>query len=372
MNLMGEETMKILDIDHIELYVGDAVAAARSLCAAYGFRVYGRGGPDTGLPGQRTILLGQGDIRILLTSGLKEDHPASQFVARHGDGVAVAAFRTGNAATAYTGVVAGGGPGIHQPRTWENERARVVTAEVAGFGDVVYRLVERQGSDAEFQPGVIEMEPGADAGSGEDLLRTVDHLAVCVPAGELDPTIAFHERVFGFKVTFEEYIEIGEQGVMSKVVQSPSGGVTFTILQPDLTRQAGQIDDFLAWHDGAGVQHAAFLTKDIVRAVRAITGRGVEFAVTPSSYYDMLTTRLGTPDIPVEALRPLGILVDRDHWGQMYQIFAKSTHIRRTYFLELIDRHGARTFGTNNIPALYAAKERELAEIRNTAGTIPA
>ena len=118
--------------------------------------------------------------------------------------------------------------------------------------------------------------------------------------------------------------------------------------------------------------HVAFLTKDIVRAVRTVASRGVEFAVTPSSYYDMLAGRLGTPDIPVEALRPLGILADRDHWGQMYQIFAKSTHIRRTYFLELIDRHGARTFGTNNIPALYAAKERELAEIRDTAGNIPA
>jgi len=120
------------------------------------------------------------------------------------------------------------------------------------------------------------------------------------------------------------------------------------------------------------VQHIAFLTKDIVRAVRTLTGRGVEFAVTPSSYYDMLGARLGATDIEVEAMRPLGILVDRDHWGQMYQIFAKSTHIRRTYFLELIDRHGARTFGTSNIPALYAAKERELAEIRDTAGTVRA
>ena len=360
--------MNIFDIDHIELYVGDAIAAARSLCTAYGFRVYGHGGPDTGLPGQRSVLLGQGDIRILLTSGLRGDHPASQFVARHGDGVAVTAFRTDSAATAYTDALTAGEPGIRQPRAWENEQACVVTAEVAGFGDVVYRLVERNGPDTEFQPGAITMEPGAGAGADEDLLRIIDHIAVCVPPGELDPTIAFHEQVFGFTVTFEEYIEIGEQGVMSKVVQSPSGGVTFTILQPDLTRQAGQIDDFLAWHDGAGVQHAAFLTKDIVRAVRTATGRGVEFAVTPSSYYDMLAARLGTPDIPVEALRPLGILVDRDHWGQMYQIFAKSTHIRRTYFLELIDRHGARTFGTNNIPALYAAKERELAEIRDRAG----
>ena len=364
--------MKILDIDHIELYVGDAIAAAQSLCTAYGFRVYGHGGPDTGLPGQRSILLGQGDVRILLTSGLKEDHPASQFVARHGDGVAVTAFRTDNAAVAYTDAIAAGGSGVHQPHTWEDGETSVVTAEVAGFGDVVYRLVERSGPGTEFQPGAITMEPGAATGADEDLLRIIDHIAVCVPPGELDPTIAFHEQVFGFSVTFEEYIEIGEQGVMSKVVQSPSGGVTFTILQPDLTRQAGQIDDFLAWHDGAGVQHAAFLTKDIVRAVRIITGRGAEFAQTPSSYYDMLAARLGTPDIPVEALRPLGILVDRDHWGQMYQIFAKSTHIRRTFFLELIDRHGARTFGTNNIPALYAAKERELAEIRDTAGTVRA
>jgi 4-hydroxymandelate synthase len=365
MNLKGKEPMNILDIDHIELYVGDAIAAAQSLCTAYGFRVYGHGGPETGLPGQRSVLLGQGDIRMLLTSGLHNDHPASQFVAKHGDGVAVTAFRTDSAAIAYTEAVTAGGSGIHLPRSWENEEASVVTAEVAGFGDVVYRLVERHGADTQFQPGAIEMEPGAAAGADDDLLRKIDHAAVCVPAGELDATIAFHEQVFGFSVTFQEYIEVGEQGMMSKVVQSPSGGVTFTIIQPDLSRRAGQIDDFLAWHDGAGVQHVAFLTKDIVHAVRTFAGRGVGFAVTPSSYYDVQ----GETDIAVEELRPLGILVDRDHWGQMYQIFAKSTHIRRTYFLELIDRHGARTFGTNNIPALYAAKERELAEIRDTAGT---
>lgn len=370
MTCEGEEAMNIFDIDHIELYVGDAIAAAQSLCSGYGFRVYGHGGPETGLSGQRTVLLGQGDIRVLLTSGLHKNHPASQFVARHGDGVAVTAFGCESASAAYGAAVTAGGSGLRQPCTWENAEARVVTAEVAGFGDVVYRLVERRGSDTQFQPGAIVMEPGAAAGAGDDLLRVIDHVAVCVPAGELEPTVAFHERVFGFSVTFQEYIEIGEQGIMSKVVQSPSGGVTFTILQPDISRRAGQIDDFLAWHDGAGVQHVAFLTKDIVRAVQTVADRGVEFAVTPSSYYDMLAGRIGRTDISVEALRPLGILVDRDHWGQMYQIFAKSTHIRRTYFLELIDRHGARTFGTSNIPALYAAKERELAEIRDTARTM--
>jgi 4-hydroxymandelate synthase len=213
------------------------------------------------------------------------------------------------------------------------------------------------------------LAPGAAAGAADDLLTLIDHVALCVPAGKLDPTIAFHEQVLGFTVIFQEYVEVGAQGMTSKVVQSPSGGATFTIIEPDLSRQAGQIDDFLAWHGGAGVQHLAFLTQDIAAAVRTFSERGAGFAVTPSSYYDMLGARLGPTEIPVEALRPLGILVDRDHWGQMYQIFAKSTHIRRTYFHELIERRGARTFGMSNIPALYAAKDRELAEIRQMSGT---
>jgi 4-hydroxymandelate synthase len=152
--------MNVGDIDHIELYVGDAIAVAQSLCTAYGFRVCGHGGPDTGLLGQRSVLLGHGDIRILLTTGLHKDHPASQYVARHGDGIAVAAFRTDSAATAYTDAVKAGASGIHQPRAWEDDEACVVTAELAGFGDVVYRLVERHGSDAQFQPRAIEMRPG--------------------------------------------------------------------------------------------------------------------------------------------------------------------------------------------------------------------
>ena len=359
--------MRTLSIDHVEFYVGDAIAMTQSLCDVYGFRVYGRGGPETGLPGQRSILLGQGAIRILLTSGLHEDHPASQFVARHGDGVAVIGFRTD--AGAYPEAVAAGATSIGPPRSWGNDKARVVTAEIAGFGEVVYRLIERHGLDSEFLPGAIVMEPDAAAGAAGDLLTLIDHAALCVPAGELDPTVAFHEQVLGFTVIFQEYVEVGAQGMLSKVVQSPAGGATFTIIEPDPSRQAGQIDDFLTWHGGAGVQHLAFLTHDIVEAVRTFSERDAGFAVTPSSYYDMLGARLGPTEIPVEALRPLGILVDRDHWGQMYQIFAKSTHIRRTYFHELIERRGARTFGMSNIPALYAAKDRELAEIREMTGT---
>src|SRR5215469_12041657 len=178
--------MKILDTDHVEFYVGDALAAARSLCAAYGFRVYGNGGPETSLAGQRSVLIGQGAIRVLLTSGLHKDHPASQFVARHGDGVGVIAMRTDSVASAYADVVAAGGTGIRQPRSWDSGQARVITADIAGFGDVVYRLVERHGPDAEFQPGAVTMDPAAardpaaasdpaaGGGADDDLLRLID------------------------------------------------------------------------------------------------------------------------------------------------------------------------------------------------------
>jgi 4-hydroxymandelate synthase len=365
-NPKGKQAMQILDTDHIEMFVGDARQAAHQLCATYGFHVYGHGGPETGLMGQRSVLLGQRDIRILLTSGLSGGHRASRYVAQHGDGVAVIAFGCADVEAAFTEAVAAGATPIQPPQRLEHDGSTVITAEVSGFGDVTHRLVQRVTADGQFLPGAIDMASAPAGPTDSDLLHTIDHAAICLQAGELDPTVQYYERVFGFTMIFQEYIEVGEQGMQSKVVQSPSGGVTFTLIQPDISRRAGQIDDFLSWHEGAGVQHIAYSTHDIVTAVRAYSARGVEFAQTPASYYDVLESRLGAVDVPVDQLRPLGILVDRDHWGQMYQIFAKSTHIRRTYFLELIDRHGARTFGTSNIPALYAAKERELAAVRDT------
>jgi 4-hydroxymandelate synthase len=351
--------MNILGIDHLELYVGDARQAAYLLCAAMGFRICGQGGPETGLPGQRSILLGQGDARILLTTGLTPNHPATEYVARHGDGVAVVGFGAEGIEPAFGSIVARGGTAIAPPTTFARGDTEVVTAMVSGFGDVAHRLVERRGSAAEFLPNAIDMIT-PDPEAGDDLLQLVDHLAVCLPAHALRPTVRYYEQVFGFKEIFEEYIEVGEQGMDSKVVQSPSGGITFTLIEPDVNRHRGQIDDFLDWHGGAGVQHIAFRTSDIVTAVRTFSRRGIGFAATPASYYDMLERRLGPVDFPVDSLRDTGILVDRDEWGQMFQIFTLSMHVRRTLFLELIERHGARTFGSSNIKALYEAKEREL------------
>ncbi|MFD0573857.1 VOC family protein [Kitasatospora gansuensis] len=188
-----------------------------------------------------------------------------------------------------------------------------------------------------------------------ELLLSIDHAAVCVPDGQLDRTTEYYRKAFGFEVIFEEYIEVGTQGMFSQVVQSPGGGITLTLIQPDLSRSPGQIDDFLAWHGGPGVQHLALTSRDIVGAVDTLAGRGIGFARTPDGYYRALA------GLPADRLRTRGILLDRDHWGELYQIFATSMHVRRTFFWELIERHGARTFGTSNIPALYEAKERELA-----------
>lgn len=357
--------MNILGVDHVELFVGDADRTADYLCAAFGFHVEGRGGPRTGLPDQDSVLLGQGDIQILVTAGRTPGHPATEYVARHGDGVAVVAFGTVDAPAAFAEAVAHGATAVTPPATHQDGESRVVTATVSGFGDVVHRLVERHGPGREFLPGRITPVPAATTSPYEgELLAAVDHAAICLPAGTLEPTVGFYRSAFGFAEIFEEYIQVGEQGMESKVVQSPSGEVTFTLIQPDTRRTPGQIDEFLTRHGGAGVQHLAFRTDDIITAVHTLASRGVAFAMTPGSYYDVLEQRLGSVDLPVSALREVGVLVDQDHWGQMFQIFTQSMHERRTLFLELIERHGARTFGSSNIKALYEAKERELAGLR--------
>jgi 4-hydroxymandelate synthase len=352
--------MEIHGFDHIEMYVGDANTTAFMLCTAFGFQIAGASGPETGLAGQRSLLLRQGGVNLILTSALSDTHPAARYVCRHGDGVAAIGLRTGDAERAYAGAVARGATAVSPPLTYADEHAEVVTATVGGFGDVVHRLVSRRGSPGRFLPGVVE-QPGTGGDGGEQpVLAAVDHVAVCVPTGQLEPTVHRYREVFGFNQIFDEYIDVGGQGMISKVVQSGSRGVTFTLIEPDVTRRPGQIDDFLRWHDGAGVQHVAFGTGDIIRAVRSLAAQGVAFGATPDSYYDALAPRAGELERPLAALRELGVLVDQDRWGRMYQIFTRSTHVRRTLFFELIERRGALTFGSSNIRALYEAKEREL------------
>ncbi|MGH3159835.1 MAG: VOC family protein, partial [Streptosporangiaceae bacterium] len=231
---------------------------------------------------------------------------------------------------------------------------RVGTATVCGLGDIVHRFVQRSGPADEFWPaevGMVSPRPAAAAG----LLEAVDHLAICVPAGELEPAIERYQRTLGLTEIFDERIEVGGQAMSSKVVQDPAGEVTFTLLEPDRSRDPGQIDEFIESHQGPGVQHVAFRTPSIAHAVRTLSGRGVEFLTAPAGYYRVLENRLGSVAIAVATLHELNVLADRDRWGQMFQIFARSTHERRTFFFELIERQGALTFGTKNITALYEA-----------------
>lgn len=352
--------MEVRTIDHLELYVDDADKAAAELSDLFGFTVRGSGGPETGLPDRRSVLLRQRDITIVVTSALDGAHRAGEYVRRHGAGVAVVGFAVDDAEAAFHEAVRRGAQPLAEPVSYGEGDERVTFASVDGFGDVEHRFTSRTGT--RFAPGMFSED--ADPGTATGLFQVIDHLAVCVPAGTLDATIERYRAVFDFEQTFEELIEVGTQAMKSKVVQSVSRGVTFTIIEPDTSRAPGQIDAFIRDHVGAGVQHAAFLTHDIAAGVRESTANGMRFLSTPAAYYSALPGRLGDVGLPVETLREWNILADRDYAGVMLQIFTESRHERRTLFYELIERHGARTFGSNNIKALYEAIERQLATER--------
>lgn len=358
--------MEIRTIDHLEFYVDDAEKAATELSDLFGFAVRGYGGPETGLADRRSVLLRQNDITLLVTSPLDARHPAGDYVRVHRAGVAVVGFAVDDAAAAFAEAVRRGARPVAEPTVFEGGGDRVTFASVQGFGDVEHRFTSRFGSGGAFAPGAIDEIAGGGPEPG--LLHSVDHLAVCLPAGTLDPTIAWYREVFDFEQTFEEKIVVGHQAMNSKVVQSASRGVTFTIIEPDTTRAPGQIDTFIRDHSGAGVQHVAFLTEDIVAGVRDCTERGMRFLTTPAEYYAALPGRLGDVGVPVPTLRELNVLADRDYGGVMLQIFTESRHERRTLFYELIERRGARTFGSNNIKALYEAIERQTAAEQEPIG----
>ncbi|MEV4555501.1 VOC family protein [Kitasatospora sp. NPDC049285] len=322
---------------YAELYVEDAHKYAAHLRDAWGFTLTA---PAAVAAGTEQVLAHQGAIRLLLTSAVDAEHQVAEWVRRHGDGVAVLALRftdrVAAASAAERALNAGGG-------------CLDGAGTVAGFGDVAIRFT----ADPDPLP--------ADELPGEGPLVLLDHVAVVVPGGQLDAGVEFAAQGLGYREIFREYVEIGDQAMDSRVVQSPDGSVTLTLLEPDTARSPGQIDGFLDAHGGAGVQHLAFATRSITASVRELGERGVVFLTTPGTYYDALEGRLGPTAIPVAELREFNVLVDRDHGGELFQIFTRSIHPRRTLFLELVERRGAGTFGTANIKALYEAVERERA-----------
>ncbi|MFJ1754129.1 VOC family protein [Kitasatospora sp. NPDC088134] len=329
--------MTVPGIAYTELYVEDAHKYAAQLRDDWGFTLTA---PTAVAPGTAQVLAHQGSIRVLVTSAVETEHQVAEWVRRHGDGVAVIALRhtdkVAAAAAAERALNAGGG-------------CLDGAGTVSGFGDLALRFTD-----------AVDLLPAGEL-PGAGALSLLDHVAIVVPGGQLERSVEWAVRGLGFREIFREYVEVGDQAMDSRVVQSPCGAVTFTLLEPDTSRAAGQIDGFLAAHGGAGVQHLAWATASITDSVRELAARGVAFLSTPGAYYEALEGRLGPTAIPVSELRETHVLVDRDHGGELFQIFARSTHPRRTFFLELVERRGAGTFGTANIKALYEAVERERA-----------
>ncbi|MFD9906163.1 4-hydroxyphenylpyruvate dioxygenase [Streptomyces sp. NPDC059063] len=345
-----------LAIDYVELYVDDLDAAVSAWVDRYAFAVVGTGGSAV----HRGVALRQGRTTLVLTAATSGAHPAYGYVATHGDGVADIALRTADVAGAFAAAVAGGARPVRRPTRHAGGGPRV-TAAVAGFGDVVHTLVERDPGEGPGLPaGFVPAPEPRRPGGGEAGLLDVDHVAVCLDAGDLDSTARFYERALGFREIFQERIVVGAQAMESKVVQSAvTGAVTLTLIEPDPKAKAGQIDEFLKSHHGPGVQHLAFSSDDAVRSVRTLAARGVTFLRTPAAYYDLLGERIGLKTHALTDLRTTNLLVDEDHGGQLFQIFTASAHPRGTLFYEVIERRGARTFGSANIKALYEAVELE-------------
>lgn len=355
------DPLRDLSIDYVEMYVGDLESAAFDWVDRYAFTVAGTGGSAD----HRSIALRHGRITLVLTQAISDQHPASAYVASHGDGVADIALRTADVEAAFTAAT-GNGAGAHRRPTRHAAGgpgatdSPVVTAAVEGFGDVVHTLVQRAPGDGPGLPaGFVPVLRGTGERGAEVGLTDIDHVAVCLNTGDLGPTVDYYLNTLGFHDIFEERIVVGAQAMESKVVQSRSGSVTLTLIQPDPKAEPGQIDEFLKGHQGSGVQHLAFSSLDAVRSVRALGRRGVTFLTTPSAYYELLGERIDLDQQRLEDLRATHVLADEDHGGQLFQIFTASTHPRHTLFFEVIERQGARTFGSSNIKALYEAVELE-------------
>lgn len=350
-------------IDHVEFYVGNAHQAAHYFRTAFGFKATAYAGLETGLRDSVSVLVEQGDIRFVLTAPLVADGPIARHVMLHGDGIHDIAFAVEDAERAFTETVGRGARSLLEPTVFEDEGGRLVKATVGAFGDAVHTFVQRERGDGSFFPNFLPVENAPPACSTG--LMAIDHVAVTVERGGLDEVVDFYNRVMGFHQSHQEDISTDYSGMNSKVVQNRRGPIKFPIMEPADGRHKSQIEEFLTFYNGPGAQHLAVSTDDIVGTVRQLRANGIEFLRTPDSYYDTLEQRVGKIDEDVEALREQNILVDLDDSGYLMQIFSKPLHSRPTFFLEIIQRRGARGFGGGNIKALFEAVEREQAKRGN-------
>jgi 4-hydroxyphenylpyruvate dioxygenase len=360
----ASDEMPLLGIDHIELYVGNAAQAAYWFEHALGLSTAAYAGLETGMRDRASYVVQGGAIRFVLTSGLHGGTELTRHVAEHGDGVKVVALAVPDAEQAYRGAVRRGASGLREPYELSDDAGTVRLATIGAYGETVHTFVERDGYRGAFLPG-YEPVDGAAAGN---LLDGVDHVVGNVELGRLEWWVSYYERVFGFTemIHFSDRdIHTEYSALMSKVMADGRGRIKFPINEPAEGRRKSQIEEYLEFYGGAGVQHVALSTADIVRTVRELRSRGVRFLATPDSYYDELPQRVHEISEDLRDLRELGILADQDDEGYLLQIFTKPIGDRPTLFLEVIERHGARGFGEGNFKALFEAIEREQARRGN-------
>ncbi len=353
-----DDFMPLHGIDHVELYVGNALQSAYFYVHALGFREVAYAGLETGVRDRTSHVLEQGRIRIVLTGALTPDHEIGRHSAAHGDGVKVIGLSVPDVDHAYREATARGARGIREPWEESDEHGTIRRAVIATYGETLHTFVDRSQYKGPFTPGYVARERTA----GDVGLLAIDHIVGNVELGEMETWVKYYEDVFGMTEMLhftDEAISTEYSALMSKVVTSGNGRVKFPINEPAEGKRKSQIDEYLEFYGGAGAQHIAVATRDIVRTVTELRERGIEFLTVPDTYYDDVPERIGEIKESLEDLRRLGILVDRDDEGYMLQIFTKPIGDRPTMFLEVIERHGARGFGEGNFKALFEAIERE-------------
>ena len=346
--------------DHIEFYVGNAKQSAHFYESVYGFEIVAYAGPETGLKDKASYVLQQGKIRLVLTTSLYANSEITEHLRKHGDGVKVLALWVDDATSAYLETVKRGAISVAEPQHLSDKNGHAVVSSIKTYGDTIHTFVERKNFNGIFLPNYVPFKSRTfkeNAG-----LQYVDHCVGNVPLGEMNKWVKFYEDVMGFKLlmTFDdEDISTEYSSLMSKVVSNGNGYIKFPINEPAAGIKKSQVDEYLDFYNGAGVQHIAIATNDIITTVTQLKLRGVDFLEVPSYYYDDLLARVGKIDEAIEPLKALNILVDRDEEGYLLQIFTKPVEDRPTLFFEIIQRKGATSFGKGNFKALFEAIERE-------------
>ncbi|WP_131739159.1 4-hydroxyphenylpyruvate dioxygenase [Actinomadura roseirufa] len=370
----AHDPFPLLGTDAVVFAVGNARHAAHFYRSAFGMRVTAYRGPETGTPDLTSFVLESGQVRLVVTSPIRTDtaraRRLARHVAEHGDGVTDVALWVPDAHAAYAHAVGRGARGVATPSEASDGFGTVTRATVAAYGETRHTFVDRSRYSGPYLPGYVPHESAAALrrDPAHDLFESIDHVVGNVEAGQMDAWLGFYERTMGFSLIQEftdDDIATEYSALMSKALSDRGGTVKFNVSEPAAGRRRSQIDEYLEYYGGPGVQHIALATTDIVATVRAMRAAGTEFLSTPDAYYDSLADRVGDVGVDLADLRDLGILADRDDDGHLLQIFTTPVQDRPTVFYEVIERHGSNGFGKGNFRALFEAIEREQARRGN-------